>query len=118
MREVERDAALVAIEVQEEAALAAFNDRTEPAIFAAIAPLDANHVGAEIRQQHGAIGRGDEAAKIDHANSFEQSGHNDPLLCTAQHRTCWTKRAQADRLAHHRALLDQHACTRSNCEGM
>src|SRR5205085_10745675 len=90
VREIERDAALVAIEVQEETALAACGDGAEPAIFAALAPLDANHISAEICQQHGAIGRGDEAAKIDHANSLKQSSHNDPLMCTAQHPTCWT----------------------------
>ena len=78
--EVERDAALVAIDVEEQAAFAAFGHGADPAVFAALAPLDAYHVSAKIRQHHRAIRRGDEAAKIDHADSFKRSCHIESLI--------------------------------------
>jgi len=81
MAEIERDTALVSIDVEEQAALAAFGHRSEFAVVATVKPLDADHIGAEVRQQHRAVRSRDEAAKIDDSNSFKRSRHN------AQHRT-------------------------------
>src|SRR6185503_2873242 len=85
MVKVESDAALVAIAVEEQPALAAFGDRPEFAILAAFAPLDPDHIGAEVRQQHRAIRPGDEAAKVDDSNSFKRARH------IARHRTLFRR---------------------------
>ena len=75
MAGVQSHAAFVAVEVEKQPALAAFADRTDGAVLATFAALDANHVGAKVGQQHGTVGGRDEAAKIDDANSLEQSCH-------------------------------------------
>jgi hypothetical protein len=85
MAEVESDAALVAIAVEEKSAFAAFGDRTEFAILAAFAALDSNDISAEVRQQHRAIRPGYEAAKVDDSNSFKRPGH------IARHRTLFRR---------------------------
>ena len=56
--------------------------RADAAILASLAALDANNVGAKIRQQHAAIGPGNEAAKVENANSLEQSSHDANLFET------------------------------------
>ena len=43
-------------------------------IFAALPAVDTHYVRAHVSQQHPAVGTGDEAAEIDHANSRERAG--------------------------------------------
>src|SRR5262249_44418377 len=79
-----RQAALVAIQREKAAALAAFRDPTDVTVFAAAATVHPDHVRAHVRQQHGAIGPGDKAAKIDDANSLQrQSCHSALLTCAS-----------------------------------
>ena len=50
-------------------------DRGLEAVLAALALLDADHLGAVLGQQRGAIGPRDVAAEVEHANAFENASH-------------------------------------------
>src|SRR5258708_37561304 len=84
MTQLERDAALIAIAGEEQTSFTVLGHRSDRAIFAARAALDADDIGAEVRQQHCAVGSGDEAPKVDHPDSFKRPAHN------AQHPTVWS----------------------------
>src|SRR5690606_7937603 len=74
-RGVERDASLVAVDLEEERALATLRDRRRPAVLAAAPLLDANHVRAHVAEQAGAVGAGDVATEVEDANAFEDAAH-------------------------------------------
>lgn len=73
--EIERHAPLVAIDVEKQPAFAAVDDRPDPAVLAAVAPLDANHLGPKIGQHHRGIRTRNETAEVENANTFEQRRH-------------------------------------------
>ncbi len=71
---VERQAALVAVHLQEHrafawAAVLVLSERNEGAILAPVALLHPDHLGAEIAEQRRAIGSGDIAAEIGDAQA-------------------------------------------------
>ena len=66
---------LIAIDIEEQAPLAAFRHGTEEAILASLATLDANHVRAKIGQHHGRERPGNKAAEVNYANPLQYSGH-------------------------------------------
>ena len=74
---IERHAELVAVHRQEHRTTAsgASADRDVSAVLAALDPLDADHLGAEIAQQRGAKRPRDVAAKIEHADPIEYARH-------------------------------------------
>ena len=77
--EVEHDAALVAIDAREVAAVvASFSIRRETAPVAAAhvagRRLDLDDVGAEVGQQHRAVRTGERLREIEHANVGERTG--------------------------------------------
>ena len=72
---VEGHAALVAVHLLEERAVAGLRDRGLEAVLAARALLDPDHLGAEIGEQGGAIGPGDIAAEIQHPDARQDIGH-------------------------------------------
>ena len=76
-RGIERHRALVAVHDQEERAHAVRADRRDPAVLAAASPLDADDVGAEIRQERGAVRPGDVAPEVEDADPRENVGHID-----------------------------------------
>ena len=70
--EVERDAALVAIEAEKCRALAAdFGMFVMARIVAAIGIFDLDHLGAEIRQRLGTGGTRNDAREVDHQQAIE-----------------------------------------------
>src|SRR5262249_46946596 len=88
--QVERDAALVGVEIEEEPALLRMRDaageRTATAGPIALAgPLDLHHVGAEIGEELRRVGRRHEVADLEHAESLERTGHP-----TARRTSSWT----------------------------
>ena len=68
---VERERALVAVALQEGAALAAVGDRLDPAVLAALALLDPDHVGAHVGEDGAAPRRGDEPPVVEHPDAVE-----------------------------------------------
>ncbi len=76
--DVEHDAALVAIDAGEiSAVVAAFaigGMRSEASAHVAAGRLDLDNVGAEVRQQHRAIGTGQRLRQIEDANIRQRSG--------------------------------------------
>ena len=75
LHRIERDAFLVAVDLQEQRALAAFADRRDKAILAAVAFLHANDFRTELRQQRRAIWPRDIAPEIEDANALQNSPH-------------------------------------------
>ena len=88
---VQREAALVAVHLKEHRTFAAFararigDDRLHEAILAALALLDADDFRAEVAEQRRAIGTGDIAAEIEHADARKNAAsagfacHRPPL---------------------------------------
>src|SRR5581483_11252800 len=72
---VERQAALVAVQREERAALAVFGDGAGVAILTALPSIDAHNVGAHIGEQHAAVRTRDESSEVDYADSFEWKAH-------------------------------------------
>src|SRR5262249_35611888 len=60
---------------QEKRAFAGLGDGRLVAVLAALALLDADHLGALLGQQRGAVGAGDVAAEIQHPDTFEYARH-------------------------------------------
>ena len=82
LHRIERDAFLVAVDLQEQRALAAFADGRDKAILAAVAFLHANDFRAELRQQGRAIWPRDIAPEIEDANALQNSPHRSfPCPC-------------------------------------
>ena len=77
---IERHPELVAVHRQEHRTTAsgASADRDVSAVLAALDPLDADHLGAEIAQQCGAKRPRDVAAEIEHADPIEYARHRTP----------------------------------------
>lgn len=85
VRGVQRHAALVPVHRQVQRARAVCGDRRYPAVLAALAPLDADHVRAEVGQQRGAVGPRDVPAEIEDPDAMKHTaqralrlGHVDP----------------------------------------
>ncbi len=76
MTDIKSDPTFVAIEIQEQAAFAAFGHRTEFAVFTPVAAFDAYDIGAEVGEQHRAVRSCYESAEIDDSDSFERSWHS------------------------------------------
>ena len=72
---IQRHAAFVAAPLHETGTIAAFGNRSRPAVFAAIDLFDADHVGTEIGEQRRAERAGNVAAEIENANAFEHGCH-------------------------------------------
>jgi len=72
---VERHAALVAVHLQEQGAFAGRGDRRLEPILAALALLDADHLGAVLGHERRAIGPGDIAAEVEHPYAIEHASH-------------------------------------------
>src|ERR1700722_4856326 len=67
--ETER-ASLLGADIDGDGRSAAIGNRIEPTISAF--PIDAQHIGPEIRQQHGAMRSGADAHELDHAKTGER----------------------------------------------
>jgi hypothetical protein len=80
LHRIERDAFLVAVDLQEQRALAAFTDRRHETVLAAVAFLHANDFRTEFRQQCRAIGPRDIAPEIEDANALQNSPHRSFLV--------------------------------------
>src|SRR4029079_18876497 len=72
---IERDALLVAVDLQEQRALAVLTDGSNETILATVAFLDANDFRTELRQQCRAIGTCDIASEIEDAHALQNSPH-------------------------------------------
>ena len=72
---VEAHRALVPVHDEEHRADPVGTDRRHPAILAAAAPLDADHVRAEVRAQRRAVRPGDIAPEVEHPTSRENAFH-------------------------------------------
>src|ERR1700722_11380129 len=68
--ETER-ASLLGADIDGDGRSAAIGNRIEPPISAF--PIDAQHIGPEIRQQHGAMGTRADAHELDHAKTGERA---------------------------------------------
>jgi hypothetical protein len=87
MHRVERHAALVAARLHEQSPVTLRRDGRQVAVLAALHALDADHIGAQIRQQRGAERAGDIAPEIQHPNSFQHLAHSAfPPGCVARRR--------------------------------
>ena len=75
---VEGEGALVAVALEEGPALAALGHGLHPAVLAALALLDPDHVRAHVGQDGAAPGRGDEAAVVEHPHPLENLLHTHP----------------------------------------
>ena len=78
--QVERDAALVAVEVGEAGALAVDDRREVPRVVADLDRLDLDDFGAHVAQEHRADRSGDVVAQFQNLDAFERSGHRHILL--------------------------------------
>jgi len=76
---VERHGALVPVHREIERAHAVGGDRRHPAVLAPAAPLDADHVGAEVAQERRAVRPGDVASEVEHPDSARTS-----LICPSR----------------------------------
>src|SRR5581483_6246287 len=70
--EIERDAPLVAVPQHEGRALALDEGRHAPRLVALARPLDLDHIGAVIGENHRAIGAGEIGREIDDAHTLER----------------------------------------------
>ncbi|HMO49172.1 MAG TPA: hypothetical protein PKB14_24510 [Rubrivivax sp.] len=70
--QIQRQAALVAVHLQVQPALAGLGGSRHAAVLAAFDALDADRVGAQVAEQRGAAGAGDEAAEIENADTGPQ----------------------------------------------
>ena len=87
---VEGERALVAVHLQEQGAFAALGDRRVPAVFAAVAFLDADHVGAVLGKQRGAVRSGDVTTEVEDANALQRQAHAGFLSrARARRRSSW-----------------------------
>src|SRR5712692_10203367 len=71
MLQVDRDAALVAIDRGEAQAHAVLALAEVAHVVAAAGPLDLDDVGAEVGEHHRAVGPGDDAREVEDANAVE-----------------------------------------------
>src|SRR5439155_10111902 len=69
--QVERDASLVAVVGHEGRALAADLRRYRARVVADARPLELDHVGAEVAEQHGAVGPGELGGDVQYAQAVE-----------------------------------------------
>jgi len=67
-------------------AFAALGDRRVPAVLAAVALFDADHVGAVFGEQRGAVRSGDVATEVEDANAFQRQAHAGLLSCARARR--------------------------------
>src|SRR5205085_6348922 len=84
LHRIERDALLVAVDLQKQRAFTAAADRRHKAILAAIALFHANDLGAKLGQQCRAIGTCDIAPEIEDAHALKNSPHRSLPQCFRQ----------------------------------
>jgi len=68
MRQIERDAPFVAIQIKIKSALIALRYGSDITVLAAFTTFDTNHIRAKIGKQHGTIGRGNETPEVNDSN--------------------------------------------------
>ena len=73
---VERHAALVAVDLQKQCAVAGRGNGRLETVLAALALFDADHLGAMLGEQRGAIRPGDVAPEVEHPDALEHASHS------------------------------------------
>ncbi len=111
--EVEHDAALVAVDAAEVAAVrllfVALDERARVARHVAARRLDLHHVGPEIGEQHGAVRPGEDLGEVEHAQAVERTHRCAPGVAAVRvsaHRDAqWLRRFSSTRRSPSKTLV-------------